>query len=181
MATGNKILEQNIEGKLVLNGNELKVISTISEGDAAFVKVIAPVVEGESGGGGGFSIDAGDENRNFPLVEFLGAMFQGGAEMKLVLLKKGVGSDPDDADYQTIMEATSAGIEFKVPVSAPNLGGGATGGGRFFSSHENTHLCFQAQADPASRGNLVVYDTKGSADESKWVAIGYHKLLALPR
>lgn len=122
MATGNKIIEQNSEGKLIFNGNELKVVSTIAQGDAAFVKVISPYVEGESGGGGGFSIDAGDEGRNFPLVELLGAMYQAGAEGKLVVLKVGTGSNPDDSDYQTIMEFTSNKVEFKVPISAPNLG-----------------------------------------------------------
>ena len=178
MATGNKVIEQNAEGKLIINGNELKIVSLIAQGDAAFMKVVSPVVEGESGGGGGFSIDAGDEGRNVPLVELLGALYQNGAEAKLVLLKVGAGLNPTDADYQTVMEATSNRVEFKVPVTAPNLSGGSAGG-RFFASHGSTHLCFQAQADPASRGNLVVYDTKGTSDESQWVAIGYHRMIPL--
>jgi hypothetical protein len=177
MATGNKVIEQNAEGKLIINGNELKMVSTIAQGDAAFFKAVSPYVEGESGGGGGFSIDAGDEGRNFPLVELLGAMYQGGAEFKLVLLKKGAGSDPNDNDYQTVMEATSEGIEFKVPVKGMS---GGDSSGRFFTSWQDRHRCFQAQADPASDGNLVVYDTKGTSDESQWVAIGYHKMLPLP-
>lgn len=178
MATGNHLLDQNAEGKLFFNGNELKVVSTIAQGDAAFVKVIAPYVEGESGGGGGFSIDAGDEGRNIPLVELLGAMYRGGAEGKIVVLKEGAGSNPEDRDYLTVMEFTSNGVVFRVPVSAPNLGGGGESA-RFFANYPGTRLCFQPQADPASLGNIVVYDTKNTADESQWVAIGYHKMTKL--
>lgn len=126
MATGNKVIEQNAEGKLIFNGNELKVVSLISLGDAAFMKVVSPYVEGESGGGGGFSIDVGDEGRNIPLVELLGAMYQGGAEAKLVVLKKGAGMNPEDGDYMTVMEFTSEGLEFKVPVKGLGAGGGIT-------------------------------------------------------
>ena len=172
MATGNKVIEQNAEGKLIINGNELKMVSIIAQGDAAFFKAIAPYVEGESGGGGGFSIDAGDEGRNFPLVELLGAMYQGGAEMKLVLLKKGAGPNPDDDDYQTVMEATSERIEFKVPVKGLSVGGNQQ---RLYSSDGS--MCWQLQNDGGwgTFGTLIVYATHGTTDESKWHAVAYLK------
>jgi hypothetical protein len=163
-ATGNKVIEQNAEGKLIINGNELKIVSTIAQGDAAFFKAVSPYVEGESGGGGGFSIDAGDEGRNFPLVELLGAMYQGGAEAKLVLLKKGVGPNPTDADYVTAMEATSDRIDFRVPITAPNFGGGGSAvidtmwapkGLSFTQQQDDFNFVTYTGSTPYSKQNVV--------------------------
>ena len=49
-------------------------------------------------------------------------------------------------------------------------GGVPASNGRFFATFEGRRLCFQPQADPASLGKIIIYDT--TADPTKWVAIG---------
>lgn len=177
-ATGNKVIEQNAEGKLIINGNELKIVSIIVQGDAAFVKVISPVVEGESGGGGGFSIDAGDEGRNVPLAEFLGAYYNGGAEAKIVLLRRGAGLNPTDADYLAVMEATTDRIDFRVPITAPNLGGGSPNVGAWPGC-----MASGIAGDPyrwqfcqqGTDGNVVSYEVVQGHACARWSA--YHGVI----
>lgn len=108
----------------------------------------------------------------------LGFVMDPDPQLRCVMTRLGGSNDADELE---VFSFSLNGSRINgVQVGAAG-GGGAPQGGRFFTSHENTHLMFQAQADPMSRGNLVVYDTKGTADESQWAAIGYHKMLAFPR
>jgi len=67
------------------------------------------------------------------------------------------------------------GVVFVVPISAPNLGGGAGGGDAHPASRLVSHgLVYQLQDDPASGplGRIVIYATNGSTDERQWRAVG---------
>lgn len=177
-ATGNKVMEQNAEGVLIYNGNELKNVSVILAGDAAFIKVVSPVVPGESGGGGGFSIDAGDTSRNVPLVELLGALYRDGAEGKIVVLNVGAGLNPNDNDYTTVMEFNSEAVVFRVPVVAPNLGGSAPNVGAWPGC-----MASGIPGDPyrwqfcqqGTDGNVVSYEVVQGNACARWSA--YHGVI----
>lgn len=165
-----KILDENERGKITIEGNEVLATSLIP--DAAKFRVRAPRVKGESGGGGAFSFDVLDpvDGRWKEMQLITGAMNDArGGEGKLIVLAEG--GVIDDAHQITVMEWDSRKVEFKVPVSAPNIGSGATQG-RFYSGERK--FCFNVQDDPASgkAGRIVVYDTKGTTDESQWVAVG---------
>ena len=77
----------------------------------------------------------------------------------------------EDRDMVRIARFSASGVEFFVPVAG--LGGGSDG--RFYTTHQGRRLCFNPQADPASLGAIVVYDTMGTTDESQWKPIGIHQ------
>jgi hypothetical protein len=67
-----------------------------------------------------------------------------------------------------------AGAQFRVPIIAPNLGGGSAGGRvtRFYS--DDGQICFNCQGPSSGwpKGAILKYDTHQSTDESTWTAVG---------
>jgi hypothetical protein len=119
------VLADNERGRITVEGNEVLATSKIP--DAAKFRVRAPRVPGESGGGGAISFDAqDDQDGRWKEVQLITGAMNGarGGEGKLIVLAEG--GIIDDAHQRTIIEWDSNKVEFKVPISAPNLNGGGT-------------------------------------------------------
>lgn len=149
------ILDDNDRGRVTIEGNEVLATSKIP--DAAKFRVRAPYVPGESGGGGAFSFDVLDDDGRWKEVQLITGAMTGakGGEGKLIVLMEG--GVIDDAHQKTIIEWDSNKVEFKVPILAPNLGGGgggvpATGAPALLQS-ANGRMVLALQDD----GNLVLY------------------------
>ena len=154
-------LVESSVGKIWWNGgNELIAESKIP--DASKFRVRAPQQEGESGGGGAFSFDVGNVPGSSSTVEAVlltgGINRYGGGESGFFILKRGTWGNISDAAQIRIWEATSDGIEFKVPVKAPNLGGG---GGDYITA--GAYRLYQ-QTD----GNLVQYELVSGVLCARW-------------
>lgn len=149
-------LANNDRGTLWNVGNETIQDSKVA--DASKFRVGAPFELGESGGGGAFSFDVtgGDipgmsAGKRIEVVLMTGGMnAQGGGETGLFVTKKGTWGNISDAAQIRVWEITSDGIEFKVPISAPNL---PAGGGSTVIQSPNGRVLLAAQDD----GNLVLY------------------------
>jgi hypothetical protein len=126
------VIEDNSKGVLWNNnGNETIMDSKFS--DASKFRVGSPYEKGQSGGGGAFSFDIiggmpprQDGSAPPTRVEvalFTGAVTsEGGGEVGLSITRPGTWSDIDDAAQQKVVEFRGDQVEFKVPISAPNLG-----------------------------------------------------------
>lgn len=143
-------------------GNE--VLSDSKIPDASKFRVGAPMQEGESGGGGAFSFDViggipGPAPKRVEAVLLTGGMNRdGGGESGFFILKKGTWGDINDSKQIRIWEATSERMEFKVPISAPNLTAGGMAA-NYFDSQDGRFRVVQ-QND----GNLVQYEQMGGHD-----------------
>ena len=140
-------LATNSRGTVKVEGNEILTDSKIL--DAAAVRVGAP--RGlSSGGGGKFSYDVllPDGTRREIALTTAGEGVNG-PEWGLTILRK-LGNTQDE-DQIRVIEATAEGIEFRVPISAPNIARRPTGDsitsadGRFTTVIQND-------------GNLVTYE-----------------------
>jgi len=166
------ILDDNDRGTLMVEGNETMMTSKVVEGDAAKFRVRAPVVPGQSGGGGAYSWDVRDHvDDKWKEVQLITGAMNGarGGEGKLIVLMEG--GVIDDAHQKTVIEWDSTKVEFKVPISAPGLG---VGGGGMVNRLYSGRFVYQLQDDPPSGplGRIVVYATHGTLDESQWTAVG---------
>ena len=158
-----KILADNPQGCLWQNdGNE--TIQDSKYPDAAKFRVGAPYEAGESGGGGAFSFDviAGipgqPADKRVEVAVLTGGMQgNGGGEVGLSITKPGTYHDITDAAQQKVVEFRGDGVEFKVPISAPNL---PVANQPILSTEllrsTNGRFLLAMQND----GNLVVYDLK---------------------
>ena len=143
------ILADNERGTVFVEGNEVLAESKIA--DAAKFRVRAPREPGQSGGGGAFSFDVKDHvDGQWKEVQLITGAMTGarGGEGKLIVLMEG--GVIDDAHQRTIIEWDSNRVEFKVPISAPNLQGGIIGS---ILQSPNGRLVLAAQDDL----NLVLY------------------------
>lgn len=96
----------------------------------------------------------------FPLSELAG-------ELRLDLKAPG---ENTDAAMREIFVMFHDGVHFKVPIFAPNLGGGAPGRvTRFYTDHGR--FCINWQ-DDTGQPTGIVYATQGSVDEARWSAVG---------
>ena len=140
-------LATNSRGTVKVEGNEILTDSKVL--DAAAVRVGAP--RGlTSGGGGKFSYDVllpNGTRREIALTTAGEGV--NGPEWGLTILRKD--GNTRDEDQIRVIEATAEGIEFRVPISAPNIARRPTGDsitsadGRFTTVIQND-------------GNLVTYE-----------------------
>lgn len=146
-------------GKIWWNGgNELIAESKIP--DASKFRVRAPQQEGESGGGGAFSFDVtnipGGPAGGVEAVLLTGGINRdGGGESGFFILKKGTWGNISDAAQIRVWEATSERLEFKIPISAPNLVGGALAANYIDSPNG------QFRSVQQNDGNFVTYEQMG--------------------
>ena len=146
-------------------GNETIIESKIP--DASKFRVRAPRQDGESGGGGAFSFDVtnvpGGPSGGVEAVLLTGGLNRdGGGESGFFILKKGTWGNISDAAQIRIWEATSEALEFKVPISAPNLVAG--GGGLPADYIASGAFRLYQQAD----GNLVQYELVSGILCARW-------------
>ena len=177
-----QILADNNTGTLWNNGGN-ETIQDSKIADASKFRVGAPYEAGQSGGGGAFSFDVTGgnipgmhEGKRIEVVLQTGAMNrEGGGETGLFVTRRGTWGNISDEAQVRIWEITSDRVEFKVPISAPNLGGGGgTGGNRQRLETADGRYVWQLQNDPAhgAMGAIIVYDTHGNiADEAGWTAV----------
>lgn len=161
-----KVLADNAQGLLWNNdGNE--TLQDAKNADAAKFRVGSPYEQGQSGGGGAFSFDVigglpprKDGSAPPARVEVAvltgGMQTNGGGEVGLSITKPGTFSDIDDAAQKKVVEFRADGIEFKVPISAPNLGGGGGVPEYPVRMWAPNGLSFTQQQDD---GNFVTYRT----------------------
>lgn len=166
------ILEDNDRGTLWQNnGNETIQDSKFS--DASKFRVGSPYEKGQSGGGGALSFDIiggmpprKDGTAPPTRVEVVGiggaVTQQGGGELGIWVTKPGTWSDIDDAAQQKVAEFRGDQIEFKVPISAPNLSGSDGGGKRVY--HEGGKFVTIYQDD----GHVVTYDMRKDPWKALW-------------
>ena len=144
------VLDDNDRGKTTVEGNEVLVTSKVY--DAAKFRVGAPVGP-SSGGGGAFSWDLMDfQGRTRTEVAVLAGGFNGTqGEIGLSIWD---GKEPfGDATQKKVVEFYADHVEFKVPITAPNLGSGTPVGAPALLQSANGRLVLVAQDD----GNLVLY------------------------
>ena len=147
------VLDDNDRGKTTVEGNEVLVTSKVY--DAAKFRVGAPVGP-SSGGGGAFSWDLMNfQGRSRTEVAVLAGGFNGTqGEIGLSIWN---GKEPfGDATQKKVVEFYADHVEFKVPVTAPNLGGSVPATGAVTPAllqSANGRLVLAAQDD----GNLVLY------------------------
>lgn len=154
-----KILAENSTGVLWNNdGNE--TIQDSFRADASKFRVGAPYEEGESGGGGAFSIDVIGGIPGMPagkrveIVNLAGGLQRnGGGELGINITKPGTWHNISDAAQQKVVEFRADEVEFKVPVK-----------GITFLKHGSRELHLQ------SDGNLVLYDTGTSPWTVLWAS-----------
>src|SRR5262245_37051598 len=104
-----------------MQGNEVMVDA--KDPDAAKFRVGSRYVKGQSGGGGGYSFDiieeAAEGNRRIEAVVLVGGSNGKGGELGMCIWD---GTTPiTDASQRKVAEFRHDGIEFKVPITAPNL------------------------------------------------------------
>lgn len=162
-------IDETSRGQVRLDGNEhltdAKGPAERAEPDPAKNRVGSPYVPGRCGGGGAYSHDiidrVGAGQRRVEAVLRTGGFNGKTGESKLIIWNGRDFGDIRDSDQVTVYEATSERVEFKVPISAPNLGGG---GGQYLEkySHDAASgrtLMFNPQADKAwPLGVIIVYD-----------------------
>lgn len=137
-------------GRLWQNGGN-ETIQDSKVPDASKFRVGAPYVAGQSGGGGAYSFDVLNA---FGRARTEVAVFTGGyngtqGEVGLSIWN---GQEPfGDANQKKVVEFYGDHVEFKVPISAPNLSGG--GSTHSIIQSGNGRVLLAAQDD----GNLVLY------------------------
>lgn len=152
-----RTLATNARGTIKVEGNELLADSKIL--DAAAVRVGAP--QGVSSGGGGkFSFDVllPDGTRREIALMTAGEGVNG-PEWGLTILKKH--GTTRDADQLRVIEGTAERIEFRVPISAPNLDTTVT---RDHITSPDGRFSTFIQND----GNLVTYEVIDSTWCPRW-------------
>ena len=145
------IIAETHNGQLRLQGNE--TIDDAKDADAAKFRVGSRHVPGESGGGGAYSFDLIEEvaegNHRTEAAVLTGGFNGRTGEVGLSIWD---GTEPiTDFSQKKVVEFYPDHIEFKVPVTGPNIGSNefATG-----ISSRNGRYRLQVQDD----GNLVYYD-----------------------
>ena len=163
------ILAETHNGQLRIQGNE--TIQDAKDADAAKFRVGSRHVPGQSGGGGAYSFDVINEvsegNHRTEVAVIVGGYNGKGGEVGVCVWD---GVEPiSDAGQPKVMEWRHDEIEFKVPIKAPNLGSANSRPSRFYT--DGGKFCINWQ-DDTGQPSGVVYATHGSADESKWTAVG---------
>ncbi len=170
MSTTRNVLDENGAGVVHVRGNELCVDSKIS--DAAAIRIGSEYAPGRSGGGGLVGFDVLEGSRKC-IVLFTGGQDQnGGGELTIHVLKRD--GQSVDADMLKAIEIREGEIQFRFPISAPNLVGGQATGNRQRLESANGKFVYQLQDDPASGpfGAIIVYDTHGNiANEAGWTPV----------
>jgi hypothetical protein len=157
-------IRESARGRVWWNsGNELLIDSDLLFPDAAKVRVGAPFVPGETGGGGAFSWDiiGGDMpgmsgGKRVEVIVAPGGMGpNGGGELGLFITKAGTWGNITDAAQARVFRATADVVEFSVPITAPNLqnGTGTVVISDWFIASPNGQYRTYVQDD----GNLVTY------------------------
>lgn len=163
-------LAETHNGQLRIQGNE--VLIDAKDPDAAKFRVGSREVAGQSGGGGAVSFDVIERvEEGSPRIEavvMVGGSNGRGGELGLCVWD---GTRPiSDASQRKVAEFRHDVVEFKVPITAPNLRSDAT---RFY--HQGGRFVTNYQDD----GHIVTLDMGGTADESQWVPVwsSWHGLL----
>lgn len=88
--------------------------------------------------------------------------------------------DASDGGMKPVFRMFHDKVEFAVPVSAPNFtapsGAVSLRTTRFYSDHGR--FCINWQ-DDTGKPTGIVYDTKGTTDETQWVAVGQIEVKSL--
>lgn len=162
------VIADTAKGQLRIQNDEAIIDSKVA--DMAGVRIGSRYVPGECGGGGKVSFDriteAAENNRRTEMAFMLGTTSHLGAGELTVTIWDG--TDPiTDASQKKVLEIRHNEIEFKVPVKGLPAGGGRVT--RFYT--DGGKFCFNFQDDTGQPAGIV-YDTKGTLDETQWVAVG---------
>ena len=84
--------------------------------------------------------------------------------------------DASDGGMKEIFRMFHDHVRFAVPVSAPNFGSAGSRSSRFYTDHGR--FCVNWQDDTGTPSGIV-YDTQGTTDESRWVAVGRINMTSL--
>ena len=180
-----KILDDTRNGLLWHSGNEGR--EDAKDADAAKHRVGSRHVPGHSGGGGAFSFDVLDLHpangsllstdevltaRRIEAAVIVGG-FNGTTGELGICIWDGV-QPITDAGQPKVVEMRPNEVDFRVPVkfSAGVIGGAPSANSRpsrFYT--DGGKFCINWQDDTGQPVG-VVYATHGSADESKWTAVG---------
>ena len=155
--------------------NEVRVRSSIR--DPVKVRLSVDESQVESNLGGVSFNKTRSDNRDEEQALIMGRMNGGSGAIYMATRRQG------DQPSQERFYIDHTRALFHVPIFAPNLPSQGVETSRFYSTYvnpvtgETTRLCFNPQADPDSYGDIVVYDTKNTTDESQWVAVGKHQMI----
>lgn len=151
-------LADNREGKVSVRGNELIVESTVNDPSALRLGSLRT-----QRGLGKLSFDLLNPRCEVVLMQGKQTEAQDGRTLagqggELTLHLQQPFKPCDDPYMKPVFSMTTDRIEFYVPITAPNLGGGGNGGGNWFLESPGGEYRTYMQAD----GNLVVYMIRNS-------------------